>query len=141
MYDQTGQYSHLDAARAALHVCGDNQLVNAFFSQRNVNTIHATIRSTIKEKYNLTIDRQSETELSLVMLGIYNLHQGNVVGQDIACQVRRLNAITVDWCVPNILNNIRHHIGYLRDSSRPYTLLDRPVNTSQKGETTLSWSR
>ena len=139
MYEQTG-YSHLDAARAALRVCDDNQLVNAFFSQRNVNLVHANIRTTIKDKYNLSIDRQSETELSLVMLGIYNLHQGGVVSKDIQCQVRRLNAIVIEWCVTNIVNNIRHDMGYIRDSTRPYALLDRPVNTSQKGESTLSWS-
>jgi hypothetical protein len=98
------------------------------------------VRTRIRDKHNITIDPQSKTELTLVMSGIFNMHQGNIVaGADIDCQVRRLNELVTDYCVKNILVNIRHHIGYLRDSSKPYTLLDRPVNTSLKGERTLSY--
>ena len=137
---QSNITTSLEAARAALGVCRDNDLVNAFFSQRNIGVVHGAIRTSVKEKHNITIDRQSDTELLMVMMGMFNLHQGNVVGGDLNCQVRRLNGFVVDWSVTNIVNNIRHHMGYLRDSSRPYTLLDRPVNTSQKGERTLAWS-
>lgn len=136
MYGSSSLTTPLQTARATLRVCPDNDVLTAFFSQRNVNSIHVAIRTTIKERYNVTIGRQSDTELEVAMMGLWNMYQTNVVGADINCQVRRLNQIVVDWCVENIMNNIRADMGYLRDVSRPYTLLDRPVNTSQKGEFT-----
>jgi hypothetical protein len=48
-----------------------------------------------------------------------------------------LNAEVLGYVIPHIKSNIDHYIGYLRDSTQPYRLLDRPQNTSLKGEQTV----
>lgn len=128
--------SYADAMRASLFACSDNNLVTAFFSRRNIQNLQTQIRIIMKEKYGYTIGPQSETELVLAMRGVYALN-GNTVSPNIGCQVRQLNAEVLAWVIPNIKTNIDHYLGYLRDSTRPYRLLDRPQNTSLKGQQTL----
>jgi hypothetical protein len=128
--------SYRDAMRASLFACDDNPLINAFFSKRNIESLQTQMRIIMKEKYGHVISKQSETELVLIMRGIFALH-GNTVSSDINCQVKQLNAEVLGYVIPHIKSNVDHYIGYLRDSTQPYRLLDRPQNTSLKGEQTL----
>jgi hypothetical protein len=138
MYDiDKGDRRTVDAVRASLFVCSDNEIVSAFFSNQNIAALQTQIRTIMKEKYGHSISNQDETELVLIMRGIYNMNDGSVVDTNIPSQVGRLNALVLQYVIPQIRTNIRHYLGYLRDSTRPYTLLERPQNTSQKGETTL----
>jgi hypothetical protein len=70
------------------------------------------------------------------MRGVYALH-ANTVCRDVAAQTRQLNAEVLAIVIPSIKVNIDHYLGYIRDSTRPYSLLDRPQNTSLKGEQTM----
>jgi len=128
--------SYADAMRASLFACGDNHLVTAFFSRRNIQSLQTQIRIIMREKYGHNIGPQDETELVLAMRGIYALH-ANTVCRDVTRQTRQLNAEVLAYVIPNIKTNIDHYLGYLRDSTRPYRLLDRPQNTSLKGEQTM----
>jgi len=122
--------------RASLFACSDNHLITAFFSRRNIQNIQTNIRIIMREKYGHTIGPQDETELVLVMRGIYTLH-ANTVCRNVDSQIRQLNAEVLAYVIPNIKTNIDHYLGFLRDSTRPYVLLERPQNTSLKGEQTL----
>jgi len=128
--------SYADAMRASLFACSDNHLITAFFSRRNIQNIQTNIRIIMREKYGHTIGPQDETELVLVMRGIYTMH-ANTVCRNVDSQIRHLNAEVLAYVVPNIKTNIDHYLGFLRDSTRPYVLLERPQNTSLKGEQTL----
>ena len=128
--------TYADAMRASLFACSDNRLITTFFSRRNIQNLQTSIRIIMREKYGHTISPQDETELVLVMRGIYALH-ANTVCNDILSQVKQLNAEVLAYVIPNIKTNIDHYIGYIRDSTQPFRLLQRPQNTSLKGQNTL----
>jgi len=128
--------TYADAMRASLFACSDNRLITTFFSRRNIQNIQTNIRIIMREKYGHNIGPQDETELVLVMRGIYTMH-ANTVCRNVDSQIRQLNAEVLAYVIPNIKTNIDHYLGFLRDSTRPYVLLERPQNTSLKGEQTL----
>ncbi len=137
-YDVQDQNRRIvDAVRASNFACQDNDLLNTFFSNQNINTLQTRLRVVMKEKYGYTISRQDDTELVLIMRGIYNMNDSVVMARTVRDQVEYLNARVLEYIIPQVRTNIRHYLGYLRDSTRPYQLLDRPQNTSQRGESTL----
>lgn len=140
MYDISGENRRIvEAVRASNHACRDNPLINQFFSEQNINTLQTNIRIIMKEKYGYTISRQDDTELVLIMRGVFNANDSVIVYPCIQKQVEFLNAKTLEFVIPQIRSNIRHYLGYLRDISLPYggAVLDRPSYTSQRGEFTL----
>jgi len=139
MYDiQDDQRRMVDAVRASNFACKDNELLNTFFSQENINRIQTQLRVMMKDRYGYRISRQDDTELVLIMRGIYNMNDSVVVpSHTLRDQVEYLNARVLEYVIPQLRTNIRHYLGYLRDTTRPYQLLDRPRNTSQRGEHTL----
>lgn len=124
----------VDSIRASLFTCKSNPIVNLFFSNQNIEYLQSQIRIIMKEKYNYPISKQSETELVLIMRGIFNLYESNIISDNIPCQIRHLNARVLEYVIPQLKTNIDHYVGYLRDTQRPHRLLDRPQNTSLKGE-------
>lgn len=116
--------------------CDSNRVVDAFFGRQNIEKLQSSLRAIIKAKVGYLIDRQNETELIQIMRAMYALH-GNPGSCNPAAEAERLNTITLEYLAPHVTSNIRHYLGYLRDISRPYTLLDRPKYSSLKGERVL----
>lgn len=125
-----------DDLKKVMFQCSYNQVLEAFFSSRNIEKLQTQMRIIIKEKLGVIIDRQSDTELVQVMRAMYAM-RGNPRPDDVAAEVKRLNGIVLEWVIPHITVNIRAHIGYLRDISQPYRLLERPKYASLKGEQTV----
>jgi hypothetical protein len=94
------------------------------------------VRTIIKKKYGYTIGRQSFDELSIVLRSMYQMH-GNPGAADPAAEVQKLNAYAMQFLVPHIKANIESYLAYIRDSTTPYRLLDRPTNTSLRGQNIL----
>ncbi|MGA1564031.1 MAG: hypothetical protein ACO35C_05370 [Pontimonas sp.] len=125
-----------DDLKKVMFQCSSNQVLEMFFSASNIERLQSQMRIIIKEKMGVIIDRQSDTELVQVMRAMYAM-RGNPRPDDVAAEVRRLNGIVLEWVIPHITVNIRAHIGYLRDISQPYRLLERPKYASLKGEQTV----
>lgn len=125
-----------DDLKKVLHQSSTNRVVELFFSERNIQKLQTQMRIIIKEKLDMVIDRQSDQELVQVMRAMYSM-RGNPRPDDVEAEVRRLNAIVLEWCIPQITVNIKAHLGYLRDISRPYMLLERPQYASLKGQQTV----
>lgn len=136
-HDVSGQRNYADAIRASNHACTDNELITTFFSNQNIAVIQKALREEVKRVHGWTISRQDDTELVLIMRGVFNMNNASVLDHDLIDQVHRLNDLVVEYTLPRLVTNIKHYIGYLRDSSRPYRLVDRPINTSRRGEFTL----
>lgn len=136
-HDVSGQRNYADAIRASNHACSDNELITTFFSNQNIAVIQKALREEVKRVHGWTISRQDDTELVLIMRGVFNMNNASVLDHDLIDQVHRLNDLVVEYTLPRLVTNIKHYIGYLRDSSRPYRLVDRPINTSRRGEFTL----
>jgi len=133
-HDVSGQRNYADAIRASNHACSDNDLITAFFSNQNISVIQKALREEVKRVHGWVISRQDDTELVLIMRGVFNMNNASVLDHDLKDQVCRLNDLVVEYTLPRLVTNIRHYLGYLRDSTRPYRLVDRPINTSRRGE-------
>jgi hypothetical protein len=109
-----------------------------FFSDNNVNLLQVGIRNKILNlsngKYN--IGKQSDIDLKIIMRSIY-FQYGKNTSNNIKTQVLDLNTRVIDWCVPEILSNIKQSDKYIMDISTLPVPLDRPNITTQKGLRTL----
>jgi len=105
-----------------------------FFSDTNVNLLQKGIRNKILNlsdgKYN--IGKQSDTDLKIIMRSIY-FQYGKNTSNNIKMQVLDLNTRVIDWCVPEILSNIKQSDKYLMDISTMPVPLDRSILPTQKG--------
>ena len=109
-----------------------------FFSDNNVNLLQMGIYNKILNisagKYN--IGRQSDIDLKIIMRSIY-FQYGKNTPNNIKEQVLDLNTRVIDWCVPEILSNIKQSDKYIMDISTMPIPLDRSILPTQKGLRTL----
>jgi len=105
-----------------------------FLSDNNVNLLQIGIRNKILNlsngKYN--IGKQSDIDLKIIMRSIY-FQYGKNTSNDLRAQVLDLNTRVIDWCVPEILSNIKQSDKYIMDISTLPVPLDRPNLTTHKG--------
>jgi hypothetical protein len=137
MYDQTPVKNYARTALAGIQEV--STLSYLYFSGENIEEVQKLIRynvySNTEKKY--IIDNQDETELLIVMRGVY-LEFSKVYSEPskIREEIKRLNVLVVNEILPNLISNLEQYLGYLRDSSNAYTLIDRPENPSIKGKST-----
>jgi hypothetical protein len=129
-----GSYS--DWGRKSVFTTCNNKVASILFSERNIERVQTMIRTIIRNKYRHNIGRQSPDEISIVLRSMYEMH-GNPGAHDPVAEVERLNARAMEFLIPHIKANIESYIAYIRDSTRPYRLLDRPTNTSLRGQNVL----
>ena len=81
-------------------------------------------------EYN--IGRQKDDELKIVMRSIYFQHAKNQ-STNVPAQVLDLNTRVIEWCVPEIISNIKQSQRYIKDISTMPVPLERSVMPSRKG--------
>ena len=115
-----------------------NHLSRSFFSPENIRTLQNTIKREVYEKSGnkWQIDDQDVDELQIVMRSLFLQYAKNLE-TDIPGQIRALNILVIDWCVPEILSNIKQSEHYIMDISTLPIPLDRSTLPSQKGLRTL----
>lgn len=115
----------------------DSQLAREFFSAQNRAAIQTGLRIIIQQKTGYTIGAQSPEQLLIIMRGLYTLNAHNNA-QDMAAEIRRLNAIVLSEVAPQVGTGISQHLGYLRDASTLSEPIERARNLSVKGSNTFS---
>jgi hypothetical protein len=115
-----------------------SQLSDLYFSPQNVEALHEAIRYQvyIRSGNKHVIDRQSDTDLKVVMRSIFYEYARNLP-YDVVGQVRELNTKVIDYCVPKILMEINMYIYYRQDISQNPQPLPRSENTSSAGTKVL----
>lgn len=137
MYDQTPVKNYARTALAGIQEV--STLSYLYFSSENIAEVQKLIRYNVyantEKKY--VIDNQDETELLIVMRGVY-LEFSKVYSdpEKIRKEIKRLDILVVNEILPDLISNLEQYLGYLRDSLNTYTLLDRPENPSIKGKST-----
>ena len=112
-------------------------LSNLYFSANNINALQEGIRYKVFTQTNQTIGRQSDSELKIVMRGIFLQYARNNPGDTIG-QVRELNGKVLDYAVPEVISNLRQYQKYLYDASTmPEPLARAPIAT-MKGSRSLN---
>jgi hypothetical protein len=132
-------HSAADTLRTDAAPTGVNTL---FFSQTNVDALHEGVRYLVFKFSNCkhVIDKQSDTELQIIMKGVYMEHARNVEF-NVLSQVRQLNALVLDFAVPRILREINMHITYQNQALKNPLPLQHPVAVSSAGTKSLEFRR
>jgi len=109
-------------------------LSEVFFSRKNINNIQNNIIEKVFKgsNSNYLIDKQSEKELQIIMRSIY-LQNALNNDTEIQLQIKNLNNLVYDYCVPNILVNATQYIGYLKDIDTVPKSIPGPVSDKITG--------
>jgi hypothetical protein len=121
-----------------------SSVANVFFSDANVGALHQAIRYRVwvDSDRKLVIGRQSEEQLVFVMRSVFLTDAENREGQRevILQQVRDLNQLVLDFCVPQIVREANMYRQYMHDSSTLPVPLDHMQLVSKKGENQLQYN-
>lgn len=113
-----------------------NQMNIAYFSQQNINFVQKCLRYDVYTKSNsqYIIDKQSETDLVLVMRAVYFEHSRyNPDPEEIKKEISRLDKIAVDRLTPKVMSEIEQYVHYLKDASSTYKPMAAPESTNSYG--------
>ena len=135
LFAETANTSNFNK-EAIFSIHESNDLNKTFFSRSNIDNIQGMIRYYVHKQSNHIIGRQSDTQLKIIMRSYY-LQYSNNLKYDIDKQVNKLNLMVVNYCVPQIISNIKQHIMYKHDLNHLPTPLERSQNVSIAGTKTL----
>lgn len=114
-------------------------LLSAFFSIENLDVIQNRLRATIQQRTGYAIDRQSDTDLTVIMRKVYAERANS--SEDVKTEVARLNDIVLSIVVPMVATGVAGYLAYLKDASALPEPLPRGVQTSVKGTKTFELFR
>lgn len=111
-----------------------SQVSALFFSKMNVDLLQDALRYRVwvETAGRHVIDRQSDTELLLVMRGMF-LQEGKNLPYDIKFQVRQLNSFVLDFCVQRVVSEIGMYMRYRHDIANLPVPIDHAPLASTKG--------
>lgn len=121
---------------------GGNLFTKMFYSQKNINNIQNVIIYNVHKHTGDIISRQHDNELLIVMRSSYLQHSVNPIVNDLKDpnqrtamqnEINRLNAIVLDYIVPDIVSQILQYKRYLVDITQNHVPIPREINPSMKG--------
>jgi hypothetical protein len=121
----------------------DTTLSKAFFGPENTQILQNAIRKTVYDRSGdkrWVIDEQSADELQIVMRSLYLQYAKNLEF-DIPGQIKDLNDLVVEWCVPRIMSEIGMYQYYLNDISKLPVPLPQPISLSSAGTKSLPFRK
>lgn len=116
----------------------NNDISRVFFSKENIDALQDAIRYQVyvKSCKQHVIDRQSDTELKIVMRATY-LENARHATRDVMAEIRRLNLLVIEFCVPRIMQEINMYMRYKADISSLPVQMERGQFSSSKGTKVL----
>ena len=113
-------------------------LNDLFFSPMNVNALQDGIRYRVfvESQGRFVVGRQSDVELGIVMRSIM-LQEGKNKDEDVVEQVRVLNGMVLDYCVPLVLREAGSYLVYRRDVATLPEPISRGEMVTSKGTRSL----
>ena len=123
---------------AVINIQTKTPLSDVFFSQANIDNLQIRIRHDLYlySEGSYTIDRQSDTELKIIMRSYY-LQFGKFKSCDLRSQVLELNDIVIQYCVPHIYSQVQQYNSYIQDVETLPMPLEHPKNLSSTGSRNL----
>ena len=114
-------------------------LFDAFFAITNIDVLQNRVRATIQQRSGFAIDRQSDTDLMLIMRRVFT--DSANVGAPVPAEVARMNDVVLFVVVPMVASGVAGYLAYLRDASRLPVPMARGEQTSVKGTKTFELFR
>jgi len=155
-YKQNIEKNNTDFSTEALsHSTESTELSILFFSQQNIDFLHLGIKNMILNKTNgkYNIIKQNETELKILMRGIYIIHNQpeydprifhpGYKKKNISLyeKVKIINIKVLDEAVNKIISNIKQKNQYLKDIQQLPLPLEHPKQMSNFGKKNLEWGK
>lgn len=118
-------------------------LLEAFFRVENLDVIQNRLRATIQQQTRYAIDRQSDTDLLVIMRKVFAEHATHAARAppEVAAEVARLNTMVLHIVVPMVASGVAGYLAYVKDASQLPEPLARGVQTSVKGTKTYELFR
>lgn len=138
IFNQRNNGNKLYKNEAIKSIHSESKLSQVFFSNENINLLQDLIRHTVWRRSHKKhiIGRQSDLQLKIIMRSIYFQY-----GQNLNClikeQIKKLNEIVVNECVPKILSEVQQFIHYKKDVSGLAVPLERPKYLNNAGTKSL----
>jgi hypothetical protein len=110
----------------------DTPLNKLFFSQGNVDTLQGQIQSTVQQMVSATIDRQSDSDLLLVMRSYYLQYAENNPAR-LAEELAELNHRVVNFCANRIAVEVEAYRFYRKDIMDFPEPIANPMNVKKYG--------
>ena len=116
----------------------DSTLSFLFFSNVNMERIQNLLRYEIwlRSGKKYVIGKQSPIELEIVMRSVYLQYSKNL-NCKFKEQINDLNKLVLNYCIPNILQEVQTYLGYLDDVQQLPNPIELPQNLSSAGTKTL----
>lgn len=92
----------------------DTPLNTVFFSQSNIDNLQSRIAATVKQMVNADIDRQSDSDLLLVMRSYYLQYATNNPGR-VSEELEDLNTRVINFCSNRIAVEVEAYRFYRKD--------------------------
>ena len=138
LFDEKNNIKENANVDSTKNIISDTPLSKVYFSEDNIDLIQDELKQAVYNKTDnkYVIDRQSDTELIIVMRSIF-LQNSNNLPYDIKNQIIQLNRLVLDYCIPNVVSGILSYNGYLKDIANPIMPMENPQNVSSAGTKTL----
>ena len=131
MYDRTPVDVPASFRNATQGVWCPTNLSHAFFSGENIRIVQDGVKAGVYKKSNsqYRICDQNVDTLKIIMRSIF-LQNAENTNDNITRQITDLNALVLDYAVPQVYNATVSYNKYLRDASTLVTPIDRPILSS-----------
>lgn len=108
----------------------------AFFSAENQQILQNGLRAGV---YNMSGQRfsiapQSYQEIKIIMRAIFLQEAQNIPG-NVTAQIAQLNKLVLNQMIPQVYNEVKGYLIYIRDASTLVVPLATPVNTVSSDKT------
>jgi hypothetical protein len=136
MYDKIPANQCTTFRDATLGQWDETLLSKTFFSKENIQILQNGIRAGVYNMSNNTqiIGPQDCDSLKIIMRSIFLTHASNQTN-NITKQIKLLNKMVLDYCIPRIYSEAQGYMKYLYDVSTLAVPLDTPKMESQKDKT------
>ncbi len=115
------------------------EVMKMYFSDDNIKRLQRGIKREVynrsKGKFILEED-QDVLDLNMAMRAVFELYGKNLPNK-IVRQVKRLNEQTIQYIVPDVMENVKQWYGYLQDIRNPIQPMQLPVNVNRAGRNLL----
>lgn len=126
----------------------ESLLTQLFFSPKNIQNVQSMLRFLVYKNTNQVIDKQSTSELLVIMRSIFFEHSAHpeIMKKEMTerekqllfvkytNEVNRLNNLIFNEVVPKVVSQLQQYMDYLRDVSQQPQQMERPKTESVKGQ-------
>jgi hypothetical protein len=133
MYDKIPSKEHVSFRNPTTGIWENSPLSGAFFSKENMKILQNGIRAGVYQKSGETqvIGEQDYDTLKIIMRSIF-LENAKNAPTDIRGQIQELNQIVMNYCIDQIMIELKGYMIYLKDITSMHVPIDHPKMSNVK---------